>query len=71
MEQDEITITKEEVIKYSRKELKAEKQSLKDQLEMPAPSNDELKDWGRMYHPYYMEKDSIRNRINEINELIK
>jgi len=71
MEQDEITITKQEVITYSRTVLEQEKQMLQDQLDIPVPSDDELKEWGKMTHPYYMEKDSIRNRINEINELIK
>ena len=71
MEQDEITITKQEVVTYSRTILEEERQILQDQLEMPAPSDEELKELGRMTHPYYMNKDGIRNRINEINEIIK
>ena len=71
MEQDEITITKQEVITYSRTVLEQEKQMLQDQLDIPEPSNEELKELGRMTHPYYMNKDGIRNRINEINEIIK
>ena len=71
MAQDEITITKEEVVTYSRTVLEEEKQLLQDQLEMTAPSDKELQEWGKMYHPYYMNKDGMRNRINEINEIIK
>jgi len=67
---DEIIIKEEIITKYSIKNLIDEKELLLHQLDISEPTDVELIEYGKMYHPYYAPKDNIQNRLNEINELL-
>ena len=51
--------------------LKAEKESLEAQLNEKEPSESELINLGRAFHPFYMlDRTSVEQRIVEINKLL-
>jgi hypothetical protein len=52
--------------------LRREKERLESELNATEPSNEELVEMGRMYHPFYMiNKESHQARIDVIKELLK
>jgi len=52
--------------------LKAERESLEAQLNEKEPSEGELINLGRAFHPFYMiDKASIEMRIKQIDEILK
>ena len=74
-----VKVDKDTAIKYSVVEeridlnaLKQEKVNLEAQLEEKEPSEKELSEAGRAFHPYFMQdKSSIQARIDYINEVLK
>ena len=50
-------------------ELRQEKKDLEEQLEMPEPSDKELIEEGKAYHPYY-QQDWMINRLIEVNKIL-
>ena len=51
--------------------LKREKEQLEQEINLPEPSNEELIETGKIYHPYYMRNlDSMRERVKVIDSLI-
>jgi len=52
--------------------LRQEKQQLEQELNWQEPTEAELIELGKMQHPYYMRDENfIKNRIKEIEELLK
>ena len=51
-------------------ELRQEKKDLEEQLEMPEPSDKELIEEGKAYHPYY-QQDWMINRLIEVNKILE
>jgi len=56
-------------------DLEALKRELADLKEMKEPSKEELAEFGKMSHPYYMDREArmpdLERRISEIEKAIK
>jgi hypothetical protein len=51
--------------------LRQEKEELQAIAELKEPTVEELIELAKQYHEYYLDKNQIRNRIAEINLLLK
>jgi len=63
---DEIIITTENVRRINIKELQNEKKSLEGGVK---PTDQELIEYGKLYHPYY--DPYKQERLKEINDMLK
>lgn len=52
------------------RELKFEKETLEIQLSITEPTDEELIEMGKMYHPYFADRGFIEKRIIEINNIL-
>jgi uncharacterized small protein (DUF1192 family) len=52
--------------------LRREKARLEAQLDEKEPSDEELREWGRMGHPYYARDESyVKKRVIEIDSILR
>jgi len=68
---NEIIITETVIKKIKINDLIIEKNLIEQQLNEKEPTEKELSNYGKMYHPFYMPKDYLINRLNEIERLLK
>ena len=68
-ETEVIVVSKQEK-RYLVKELEQEKAMLMEELNISEPTDEELIDLAKAYHPYYGSKEDKQLRIDEINNLL-
>ncbi len=65
-----IKVITENIIEYLVSDLEAERDNLLAELNQPEPSDKELIEYGKMYHPHYEPKERLNERLKEIDSLL-